>query len=94
MLYVDNQPLAAGWYVVLHTVDGRDMFFAHCQEGSIPVAPGAVVAAGQPICLVGHTGDATGPHLHFEIWVGGWRVNAASHFIDPLPDLLAWDPTA
>jgi biotin carboxyl carrier protein len=91
---VDNQPSAAGWYLVLHTVDGRDMFFAHCQAGSIPVAPGAVVAAGQPICLVGHTGDATGPHLHFEIWVGGWRVNAASHFIDPLPDLLAWDPTA
>jgi murein DD-endopeptidase MepM/ murein hydrolase activator NlpD len=69
------------------------MFFAHCQEGSIPVVPGAVVAAGQPICLVGRTGDATGPHLHFEIWVGGWRVSAASHFIDPLPDLQAWDPT-
>jgi hypothetical protein len=94
VLYVDDQPSAAGWYVVLHTVDGRDMFFAHCQAGSIPVAPGAVVAAGQPLCAVGHTGDATGPHLHFEIWLGGWRVNAASHFIDPLPDLLAWDPTA
>ena len=95
VLYVDNQPAAAGWYIVIHTVDGRDMFFAHCQEGSIPVtiAPGAPVAAGQPICLVGHTGDATGPHLHFEIWVGGWRVSAASHFIDPLPDLQAWDPT-
>lgn len=94
VLYVDNQPTAAGWYVVLHAADGRDMFFAHCQAGSIPVAPGAVVAAGQPLCLVGHTGDATGPHLHFEIWVGGWRVNAASHFIDPMADLLAWDPTA
>ena len=95
VLHVDNQPAAAGWYIVIHTVDGRDMFFAHCQEGSIPVtiAPGAPVGAGQPICLVGHTGDATGPHLHFEIWVGGWRVDAASHFIDPLPDLQAWDPT-
>jgi len=92
--YVDNQPSAAGWYVVLHTVDGRDMFFAHCQEGSVAVAPGAAVAAGAPLCLVGHTGDASGPHLHFEIWVGGWRVNAASQFIDPLPDLKAWDPTA
>ena len=61
--------------------------------GLDPGRPGRAVAAGQPICLVGHTGDATGPHLHFEIWVGGWRVNAASHFIDPLPDLQAWDPT-
>src|SRR4051812_29471157 len=94
VLYVDNQPSAAGWYVVLHTVDGRDMFFAHCQAGSIPLAPGAAVTAGQPMCLVGHTGDATGPHLHFEIWLGGWRVNAASHPIDPLADLQAWDPTA
>jgi hypothetical protein len=94
VLYVDNQPKAAGWYVVLHAVDGRDMFFAHCQEGSIVVAPNTVVAAGAPLCNVGHTGDASGPHLHFEIWVNGWRVNSASTFIDPLPDLLAWDPTA
>jgi murein DD-endopeptidase MepM/ murein hydrolase activator NlpD len=91
---VDNQPSAAGWYVVLHTVDGLDMFFAQCQAGSIPLTPGALVTAGQPMCLVGHTGDATGPHLHFEIWVGGWRVNAASHPVDPLADLQAWDPTA
>jgi murein DD-endopeptidase MepM/ murein hydrolase activator NlpD len=93
VLYVDDQPSAAGWYIVLHTADGRDMFFAHCQAGSIGVAPGAAVAAGQQICLVGHTGDATGPHLHFEIWVNGWRVSSASTFIDPLPDLQAWDPT-
>ena len=93
VLYVDNQLSAAGWYIVLHTADGRDMFFAHCQAGSIGVAPGAAVAAGQQICLVGHTGDATGPHLHFEIWVNGWRVSSASTFIDPLPDLQAWDPT-
>ena len=93
VLYVDNQPSAAGWYIVLHTADGRDMFFAHCQSGSIGVAPGAAVTAGQQMCLVGHTGDATGPHLHFEIWVNGWRVSSASTFIDPLPDLQAWDPT-
>jgi murein DD-endopeptidase MepM/ murein hydrolase activator NlpD len=94
VLYVDNQPSAAGWYVVLRAADGRDMFFAHCQAGSVAVSPAQVVAAGQPLCAVGHTGDATGPHLHFEIWVGGWRVNAASAPIDPLGDLRAWDPTA
>jgi murein DD-endopeptidase MepM/ murein hydrolase activator NlpD len=94
VLYVSYQAAGAGYYVVEHTNDGRDFFFAHCQAGSVAVQAGQAVVAGQRLCLVGHTGDATGPHLHFEIWVNGWRVNAASTFIDPLPDLLAWDPTA
>jgi hypothetical protein len=89
--YVDYQAHGAGYYVVEHAADGRDFFFAHCQKGSVAVVPGEPVSAGQRLCLVGHSGDATGPHLHFEIWVGGWRVDANSHFIDPLPDLKAWD---
>ncbi|MEA2246274.1 MAG: hypothetical protein QOH46_803 [Solirubrobacteraceae bacterium] len=94
ILYVDNQPSAAGWYVVQRAADGRDFFYAHCQEGSVAVAPGQAVTPGQRLCNVGSTGSATGPHLHFEIWLGGWRVNAASHPVDPLPDLKAWDPAA
>jgi murein DD-endopeptidase MepM/ murein hydrolase activator NlpD len=89
--YVDYQPHGAGRYVVENADDGRAYFFAHCRTNSIAVAPGARVAAGSPICGVGHTGDAEGPHLHFEIWVGGWRVDARSRFIDPLAQLRAWD---
>jgi murein DD-endopeptidase MepM/ murein hydrolase activator NlpD len=88
---VDFQASAAGYYVVENAADGRAFFFAHCQKGSVAVVPGEPVSAGQRLCLVGHSGDASGPHLHFEIWVGGWRVDANSHFIDPLPDLTAWD---
>jgi len=91
VLYVDFQARGAGYYVVEQAVDGRAFFFAHCQKGSVVVAPGAAVTAGQQLCLVGHSGDASGPHLHFEIWVGGWRVDRNSHFIDPLPALQAWD---
>src|SRR4051794_34558218 len=94
VLYVDNQPSAAGWYVVLHTVDGRDMFFAHCQEGSVAVAPGAAVAAGAPLCLVGHTGDASGPHLHFEIWVGGGGGHPPRPILRPPPGLVGRGPPA
>jgi hypothetical protein len=91
ILYRDYQAHSAGFYLVEHAVDGRDFFFAHCQKDTFTVPAGTPVAAGQQLCRVGHTGDARGPHLHFEIWVGGWRVDAASHFIDPLPDLRAWD---
>ena len=84
------QSAGAGEYVVLDAVDGRDYFFAHCLRRSTTVAPGAVVGAGQALCQVGATGTTSGaPHLHFEIWQGGWRV-AGGVPVDPLPELRAW----
>lgn len=81
---------AAGWYVAEHTADGLDFFYAHCQAGSVAVSPEQSVRAGQQLCRIGQTGDATGPHLHFEVWIGGWRT-AAGYPIDPLPYLEAWN---
>ena len=92
--FTDYQAKAAGYYVVEKGADGHDFFFAHCQKASTAVAPDQAVAAGQPLCNVGATGDATGPHLHFEAWEGGWRVDAGSHPIDPLPLLQSWDVSA
>jgi len=46
------------------------------------------VRTGQLIGEVGTTGGSTGPHLHFEIWVGGWF--AGGNPIDPLPLLQSW----
>jgi murein DD-endopeptidase MepM/ murein hydrolase activator NlpD len=87
----DDQPRAAGYYVVEKGADGHDYFFAHCQEASTAVKAGDVVTPGQALCRVGHTGDATGPHLHFEAWVNGWRTGPASAPIDPLALLKSWD---
>jgi murein DD-endopeptidase MepM/ murein hydrolase activator NlpD len=87
----DYQASAAGFYLTLDAVDGRSFFFAHCQQDTFAVAIGQAVAAGQQLCRVGHTGDASGPHLHFEIWIGGWRRDASSRPVDPSAQLQAWD---
>jgi murein DD-endopeptidase MepM/ murein hydrolase activator NlpD len=89
ILTTSYQAGGAGYYVVEHTAV-FDFMFAHCQAGSLAVAAGRGVSAGQVLCGAGETGDATTPHVHFEIWVGGWHASAASHPIDPLPYLEAW----
>ena len=59
----------AGKYVkILHT-DGRETLYCHCSE--LLVSEGADVKAGDIIALVGQTGLATGPHLHFELHENG-----------------------
>jgi murein DD-endopeptidase MepM/ murein hydrolase activator NlpD len=86
--YVAYQNLA-GYYVVEHADDGRDYVFMHLIKGSAAVKAGERVATGGAIGKVGATGDASGPHLHFEVWVDGpWQFGG--HPIDPLPLLQAW----
>lgn len=81
---------AAGNYVV---IDGRgtgyDFMYAHLAEPS-PLATGDTVRTGQPIGVVGETGDAQGCHLHFEMWEQPGWYEGGSPF-DPLPYLEKWD---
>jgi murein DD-endopeptidase MepM/ murein hydrolase activator NlpD len=81
---------AAGNYVV---IDGKgtpnDFMYAHLAEPS-PLKAGDVVRTGQPIGVVGDTGDARGCHLHFEMWgPPGWYEGGSP--FDPLPYLEKWD---
>ena len=84
------QAAAAGYYVVVRGADGRDYVYMHLLEGSVIVQRGQALAAAQRLGSVGATGDADGPHLHFEIWPDGWWSSPASQPIDPLPQLEAW----
>jgi biotin carboxyl carrier protein len=90
ILTTSYQAGGAGYYAVEHTGVGFDFMFAHCVAGSLAVSTGQSVAAGQSLCKAGQTGDATAPHLHFEMWVGGWQA-AGGYPIDPLLYLEAWE---
>jgi hypothetical protein len=66
---------AGGWgnlVVVLHS-DGVRTLYAHLSK--IDAHRGDTVATGTRLGLVGATGDATGPHLHFEVRLGGAAVD-------------------
>ncbi len=54
---------------------GFTTLYAHNRENL--VQKGAWVHAGDPVALVGSTGDSTGPHLHFEVRRHGRPVNPA-----------------
>jgi hypothetical protein len=56
----------SGNFIVVETSDGYAVY-AHAQTGSIVVAPGDKVMAGQHLANVGHSGNSTAPHLHFQL---------------------------
>ena len=60
-------PTVAGNYIVMRCRAGVYAAFAHLQEGSIAVKPGQKVRKGQVLGKVGHSGNSTAPHLHFQL---------------------------
>lgn len=62
-----------GYCVKINHSDGRQTRYAHLSK--ILVSPGQRVSQGEKIALSGNTGRSTGPHLHFEILIGGSQVN-------------------
>ena len=67
-----------GYYIQIDHGGGLETLYAHCS--SICVTTSQQVQAGQVIGYVGHTGRATGSHLHLEVHVNGSRADAMSYF--------------
>ena len=62
-----------GYVVYIKHPDGKESRYGHCSK--VLVKAGQSVKQGEKIALSGNTGISTGPHLHFEILVGGSQVN-------------------
>jgi murein DD-endopeptidase MepM/ murein hydrolase activator NlpD len=73
---------AGGNTAYLDAVNGNTYFYAHFSQF---VGGPRTVAQGEVIGLTGMTGNATAPHLHFEIRIGGDNGNTT----DPFPTLRA-----
>ena len=69
----------AGWaggygnVICIQHADGKETRYGHLSK--IYVKAGQTVRQGQVIAASGSTGVSTGPHLHFEIRIGGGAVN-------------------
>ncbi|HEX9945284.1 MAG TPA: M23 family metallopeptidase [Thermoanaerobaculia bacterium] len=59
-----------GNYVVIRHAGGEYSDYGHLKQGSVRVKVGDKVARGQVIGQLGHTGNSTEPHLHFQLTDG------------------------
>lgn len=66
-----------GYCVYIRHPDGKETRYGHCSK--VLCKAGQTVRQGEKIALSGNTGVSTGPHLHFEILVGGAQVNPLNY---------------
>ncbi len=68
-----------GTYVTVNHDGGFSTLYAHCS--AVTVGAGQSVKKGDTIARVGATGNATGPHLHFEVHDGGEYLNPVYYVV-------------
>lgn len=69
-----------GNYVIIDHGGGEYTLYAHLSQNTVTVMAGDTVEQGQVIAKMGNSGNSTGPHLHFEIRIGG---NSSLFKVDP-----------
>jgi len=77
VVYADSRLSGYGKLIIIR--HAGNLFTAYGHNSRMLVKKGAHVRAGDVISRVGHTGRATGPHLHFEVRRGSTPVNPLAY---------------
>lgn len=67
-----------GYYIKVGHGNSIETLCAHCS--AICITSGQTVRQGEVIGYVGSTGNSTGNHLHFEVWVDGMRIDPLQEY--------------
>ncbi len=89
VIYNDNELSGYGNLLILKNRYNVFTLYAHCRK--VFVSTDQTVKRGQQIALVGSTGRATGPHLHFEVRVKDKFERLVA--VDPMPFFKAGKST-
>jgi murein DD-endopeptidase MepM/ murein hydrolase activator NlpD len=82
VVFTDFLVVRGGVVVIDH---GWGVYSAYDHLSEILAEPGDLVQPGQTIGLGGETGRTTGPHLHWEVWVGGVQIDPADWLKNEYP---------
>jgi murein DD-endopeptidase MepM/ murein hydrolase activator NlpD len=78
-----------GNLVILRHPNGYETYYAHLSKFAPGTRAGRAVSQGQVIAYVGSTGASTGPHLHYEVRIGGKPKNPMAIKLPGSPPLAA-----
>ena len=81
------------WLRIRHN-NGLESGYGHLSRYGSGIRAGQRVSQGQIVAYVGSTGASTGPHLHYELWRGGQRINPAGVRTQEGTELAGADLTA
>ena len=87
---VSGTVVMAGWRSyegggnVIWVMEGTKLYTTYNHLSQWFVKPGQRISAGQRIGLIGTSGVTTGPHLHFEVWLGyPWGLETDANAVNP-----------
>lgn len=88
VIFIGKHRRAGNYMVLRYKKLKQDYAYMHL-AGKPVVRKKQKVAPGQLVGYVGQSGNASGCHLHFELWAGRWYRGGRA--VNPTPHLEYWD---